>query len=115
MKTKRAKQTLRKRAEARARLLRRNSGCIFTVYLGLWLPKSCSAILVDLAATSAPAGALPTWKNTGTVAGDSNAPATAVPSVTTVGPAKGVTFNGSTQYYTGPAAPAEVTGGNSRT
>ena len=44
-------------------------------------------------------------------------PDNAVPSVTTLQGAKGVTLNptGTAHFYTGPAAPAEVTGGAPRT
>jgi hypothetical protein len=38
-----------------------------------------------------------------------------VPSVTLVQTIKGVTFNGTSQYYTGLAAPVEITGAGTRT
>jgi hypothetical protein len=70
--------------------------------------------LVNLNATALPEGALATWPNTGALGGAFNASA-AVPAVTTVQGAKGVTFNGTTHFYTGPAAPEFITGGKART
>lgn len=91
------------------------SAYFFAACFGLWLPKSYGAVLVDLDARSLPTGSLPTWDNTGTVAGDFVAPTAAVPSVTTLAGVNGVTFNGTSHYYTGPGAPLIVTGAAPRT
>src|SRR5688500_16855609 len=70
--------------------------------------------LVNLDATALPGGALPVWTNSGVLGGVFNASA-AVPAVTTIDNAKGVTFNGTTHFYTGPGAPSFITGTNGRT
>ena len=93
----------------------RNSAYFFAAAAGLWLPKSYAAVLVDLDATALPTGALNVWTNTGTLAGNFVSPTNAIPAVTTVQLVKGVTFNGTTHYYTGPAAPEVVTGAGTRT
>jgi hypothetical protein len=116
MKTKRARFT-RKQAgagSARARHLR-NSAYFFAATVGLWLPKAHGAVLVDLDATALPTGALNTWTNTGTVTGNFVSPTNAIPSVALVQGVKGVTFNGTSHYYTGPAAPEQITGAGART
>src|SRR5690606_5612987 len=77
----------------RARNFNARSACFFAAALGLWLPKSYSAVLVDLDATGLPTGALPTWSNDGTL-DDFVAPGGAVPSVEEIQGAKGVTFDG---------------------
>lgn len=83
---------------------------------GAATPLTYGAVIVDLDATSLPTGPLNPWANRGTLGGSFVPGATtAVPSVTTLDTVKGVTFNGSTHFYTGPVAPASVTGGNSRT
>jgi hypothetical protein len=79
------------------------------------MPRSYAEILVDLDATQLVEGPLPTWQNKGTVAGDFKSPSGAVPNVTTQQGVKGVTLNGTTQYYTGPAAPVGITGSAART
>ena len=119
MKPKNKKKNFRKNSMRSARV-GRNSAYLFAACVGLWLPKSFSAVLVDLDATALPEGELPTWTNQGTVTGDFVAPAGGVPSVTTLTGVKGVTFNGTSQYYTGPVAPgpldpSDVTGANDRT
>lgn len=98
-----------------ARRFRRRSGFVFATCLGIWVPSSGAATVIDLDATQLNLGALPTWNNTGSITGNFVAPAAAVPSVTTVAGVKGVTLNGTSHYYTGPAAPVEMTGGNPRT
>jgi hypothetical protein len=70
--------------------------------------------LIYLDATTLPAGNLPVWTNAGALGGVFNASAT-VPAVITTRPdARGVNFNG-THFYTGPVAPAFITGTNART
>ncbi|MCI0746492.1 MAG: LamG domain-containing protein, partial [Verrucomicrobia subdivision 3 bacterium] len=71
--------------------------------------------VINLDATALPEGALPAWTNSGVLGGLFNAPAGAIPAVTTVQDAKGVTFNGTTHFYTGPGAPDFLTGTNART
>lgn len=71
-------------------------------------------VLVDLDATQLPTGALNTWTNKGSVAGDFTSAGTTVPQVAKIMVGKGVTFS-STAHYVGPAAPAAVTGNGSRT
>ncbi len=71
--------------------------------------------LIYLDATALPAGALPVWTNAGALGGVFNASAT-VPAVITTRPdARGVNFNGTDHFYTGPGAPAFLTGTNART
>ena len=71
--------------------------------------------LIYLDATTLPAGNLPVWTNAGALGGVFNASAT-VPAVITTRPdARGVNFNGTAHFYTGPAAPAFLTGTNART
>ncbi|HEX7861412.1 MAG TPA: LamG-like jellyroll fold domain-containing protein [Verrucomicrobiae bacterium] len=86
----------------------------FAAALSLWLPKSYSAVLVDLDATTLPTGALTNWANGGTLGGQFTAPAGGVPSVAMNQFVKGVTFNGTAHYYTGPDASA-VSGAAPRT
>jgi len=73
-----------------------------------------SAILVDLDATSLPEGALASWANQGALGG-SFAASAAVPAVALVDGVKGVAFNGTTHFYTGPAAPETLVGDSPRT
>jgi len=71
--------------------------------------------LIYLDATALPAGALPVWTNSGALGGVFNASPT-VPAVITTRPdARGVNFNGTAHFYTGPGAPAFITGTNART
>jgi len=70
--------------------------------------------VIDLDATALALGALPVWTNTGILGGVFNA-STAVPSVSTVQDVRGVTFDGTANFYTGPAAPDFLTGTNART
>ncbi|MEW6160351.1 MAG: LamG-like jellyroll fold domain-containing protein [Verrucomicrobiota bacterium] len=72
-----------------------------------------AATLVDLDATQLPNGPLATWPNAGSIAGEFTA--TGGPAVGAVDGINAVTLNGTTQFYTGPAAPLEVTGNGSRT
>ncbi|MCB1131174.1 MAG: hypothetical protein KDN05_08595, partial [Verrucomicrobiae bacterium] len=60
--------------------------------------------LVVLDATSLPNGPLATWTNTGDLTGNFIRGST-TPSVTTVAGVKGVTLNGSSDWYLGPNAP----------
>ena len=122
MKSKSRKKTASKRMIARApRLSRRSSAFVFVACLGVWLPRSYGATLVDLDATQLPLGLLNTWTNTGTLPGNFTVPTGAtVPSVVATNGVKGVSFlatgggAGGTQYL-GPIAPAAVTGSNPRT
>jgi len=93
----------------------RSSAFAFVTCLGLWMPRAYSEVLVDLDATQLAEGPLPGWKNNGTVTGDFTSPANAIPNVTTQRGVKGVTLNGTSQYYTGPAAPERITGAAART
>ena len=70
-------------------------------------------ILVDLDATELSPGPLAVWTNSGTEVGDFTAEMD-TPEVAEVGFATGVTFNGTSQWYVGPTAPAQVTGNGSR-
>ncbi|MDO8631706.1 MAG: LamG-like jellyroll fold domain-containing protein, partial [Phycisphaerales bacterium] len=72
---------------------------------------------MDLDATQLAEGPLSTWTNKGSIKGSFASPANAVPNVTTLQGSKGVTLNptGTAQYYTGPVAPVQVTGGGTRT
>lgn len=91
------------------------SAFYFAAALGIWLPKSYAAVLVDLDASNLATGPLPSWSNTGTLGGAFTAPAAAVPAVAEVQRVKGVTLNGTTHFYTGPAAPTQITGAGPRT
>jgi hypothetical protein len=71
--------------------------------------------LVYLDATTLPAGNLPVWTNAGALGGVFNASATVPQVITTRPDARGVNFNGTAHFYTGPAAPAFLTGTNART
>ena len=64
--------------------------------------------VIDLDATALALGSLPVWTNTGILGGVFNA-STAVPSVSTVQDVRGVTFDGTANFYTGPAAPDFLT------
>jgi hypothetical protein len=77
-------------------------------------PGASRPALVNLDATVLPVGALNSWTNTGTLGGVfTNSPVAA--SVQTVQGVKGVTLNGTDHFYTGPTAPAFVTGNANRT
>jgi hypothetical protein len=69
--------------------------------------------LVNLDATQLAEGPLATWTNTGDLGGNFVG-ATAAP-VTKIAGVKGVQFNGSTDYYTGPNAPVWITGNGAHT
>ncbi len=70
--------------------------------------------LVNLDATVLPLGPLNNWTNNGALGGVfTNSPVAAT--VQTIQGVKGVTLNGSDHFYTGPAAPAFLTGNASRT
>ena len=72
--------------------------------------------LIYLDATTLPPGPLSEWTNSGALGGVFRAPAGAIPAVTTVQDTNGVTFNGgATHFYTGPVAPAFITGSNALT
>lgn len=73
-----------------------------------------SAILVDLDATTLAEGPLATWQNQGSLGG-AFAASPAVPAVAILDGVKGVSFNGSTHFYTGPAAPENLVGDSPRT
>src|SRR5437870_11584507 len=111
MKSKSRKKTASKRMIASApRLSRRSSAFVFVACLGIWLPRSYAATLVDLDATQLPLGPLNTWTNTGTLPGNFTVPAGAtVPSVIVAAGVKGIAFlatgggAGGTQYV-GPIA-----------
>jgi hypothetical protein len=74
-----------------------------------------SAPLVSLDATALPVGPLPTLTNTGLVGGTFDAPTNGIASVEVVQGAKGITFDGVNNYYTGPAVPTYLTGNASHT
>lgn len=67
---------------------------------------------VTLDATELPLGPLEAWPNTGAMGGVFNASENAIASVTSIDGIRGVTLNGA-EFYTGPAAPVFVGGGNS--
>jgi len=75
-------------------------------------PGAIRPALVNLDATVLPLGALNFWTNNGTLGGRFTN--SALPSVATVQGVKGVTFNGTAHFYTGPAAPAYIAGNSSR-
>ena len=70
--------------------------------------------LVVLDATQLETGPLQTWENEGTIGGAFTSPQAALPEVEAVNGINAVSLNG-TQYYSGPAAPAFITGNASRT
>src|SRR5687767_10779308 len=80
-----------------------------------------AGVLVDLDATSLPVGPLVSWSNNGSVGGAferdvlTGGVLTDIPNVTTISGVRGVTFDGSNDWYKGPTAPASVTGNGSRT
>jgi hypothetical protein len=74
-----------------------------------------SAPLVNLDAGALPLGALGTWTNAGLLGGTFDAPTSAIPNVEVVQGAKGITFDGVNNYYTGPAVPPFLAGNGSRT
>jgi hypothetical protein len=83
-------------------------------------PSSFAAVLVDLDASGLSVGPLPIWTNNGSVVGNFTSAGTVVPEVTNVAGVNGVGFiatggGAGGTHYVGPAAPASVTGGNSRT
>jgi hypothetical protein len=97
------------------------SAFVCVASLGIWLPRSEGATLVDLDATSLPTGPLNTWTNAGTIGQTFVVPTNAVvPSVTNVDGVHAVAFQaggGSTggTHYVGPEVPASVTGPGVRT
>ena len=66
--------------------------------------------LVDLNATTLPLGPVNAWPNSGTVGG--TFAATGTPQVVSVGGYRAVNLAGGAQYFTGPAAPAAISGEN---
>jgi hypothetical protein len=79
------------------------------------VPGPIRPALVNLDATALAAGSLAAWPNNGTLGGVFTAPAEAVARVEPSAGVHGVTLNGTSHYYTGPATPAFVTGNASRT
>ena len=74
------------------------------------------AELVSLDASSLSPGALATWPNSGSLGGDfSQATFGDRPTVETVAGVQGVTFDGFSDYLTGPIAPSGLTGNGDRT
>jgi hypothetical protein len=67
--------------------------------------------IVNLDATALPLGTLDVWPNTGSIPGDftTDAPPAVVENVSGV---NGVTFDGTNNYYTGPAQPSIFAGNN---
>src|ERR671922_1018467 len=75
------------------RFASRRSTFAFVACLGIWLPRTYGATLVDLDATGLAEGPLATWNNTGTLPGNFTVPAGGtVPAVTNVAGVKGVAF-----------------------
>lgn len=74
---------------------------------------SYAGVLVNLDATSLPNGPLPIWPNAGTLGGNFSKEVD-TPTVTTLAGVKGVTLDGSSDWYVGPAAPSQITGNGSR-
>ncbi len=74
----------------------------------LWSLPLNGAILVNLDATALPLGPLPTWINTGTIAGNFNA--TGSPGVTSVAGLNAVTLEGGSDFYAGPPAGGTIAG-----
>ncbi len=100
----------------------RTSAYLFVASLGIWLPHSDAATLVNLDATQLSAGPLNAWTNNGTVAGIFTSAGDVVPAVTTVDGVKcvGLTNAADTSgplgtHYSGPQVPAAVAGANPRT
>lgn len=87
-------------------------GCLAAALAGT--AAAGSPPLVRLDAAGLPFGALVTWPNTGSLAGDFTREFD-TPSVTMVAGVKGVTLDGNNDWYVGPVAPAAVTGNGSRT
>src|SRR5436189_1758186 len=81
-----------------------------------------AAVLVNLDATSLPAGNLPTWTNTGSLAGNFASGGATVPAAGPVTPTaagggatvNAVTFTGSASFYSGPIAPNGIGGQGAR-
>ena len=121
MKSKSLKKAQRRTvASPGPRFLRRSSAFMFVACLGIWLPKTYGAKLIDLDATQLSVGPLTNWTNTGSVAGDFVSSGDVVPSVNTVDGAKAVQFVGGTgggvgTHYLGPITPPAVTGNGNRT
>ena len=69
--------------------------------------------LVVLDASALEEGPLAVWPNSGVLPGDFNAGGT--PRVETVTGVRGVSFNGTSDFFTGPAAPGFIAGNASRT
>ena len=72
-----------------------------------------AAMLVDLDATGLPLGPLASWTNSGSLGG-TFAKEIDTPSVTVVSGVRGITFDGTNDWYVGPVAPSSVTGNGSR-
>jgi len=70
---------------------------------------------VNLDATVLSPGPLNTWTNLGALGGVFTPPPNGVAIVQSMQGVKGLTLDGLSNYYTGPAAPASVTGNNSAT
>jgi hypothetical protein len=76
-------------------------------------PAAIRSAIVNLDAANLPTGVANTWTNNGSLGGNftgSGAPATSL-----VQGVKAVSFNGTSQFYTGPGAPAFVAGNGNRT
>src|SRR5436309_12991516 len=106
MKSKSRKSTQPQQAAAHLpRFVRPSKAFVFVACLGIWLPRSYGATLVDLDATQLPVGPLNTWTNTGTLPGNFTVPTGAtVPSVIATNGVNGIAFltagggAGGTQY-----------------
>ncbi|MBI4659967.1 MAG: hypothetical protein HY735_14090 [Verrucomicrobia bacterium] len=79
------------------------------------VPAADRPSLVNLDAANLVLGPLAAWPNSGTMGSVFNSPTNAPGRVQTIQGVKGVTLDGVNNYYTGPAAPAFVTGNSSRT
>lgn len=91
----------------------------FSAAVAMPLASLDAAVLVNLDATALPAGVLPTWTNTGSLAG--NFTGTGSPQVALMTPGAGggnavnaVRFTGSGTFYTGPVAPNSIGGAGAR-
>jgi len=87
-------------------------GLVVTIWIA-FTGVGVGGVLVNLDATVQPEGPLAVWPNTGTDPGNFTA-SEVVPSVTTVENVKGVTFNGTDHYYTGPEASFYLAGDGER-
>ena len=104
------------------RAARRGSAYAFAAGLGIWLPRTQAATLINLDSTSLPTGPLNTWANTGTVSGDFVSAGDTIPEVVTVDGVKAValtnapgTAGAAGTQYIGPATTAAVAGRSPRT